>query len=224
MKRTILATLAGVTVGAVCGVAIQLKRDSKQPAIELNTGSVADPTAIARGGPVQSDAQTLAKRSLPPEHPVKARDHSSGSEGSSPSAIALSTPADFGPASQLSFRQALESVASPQTSHAQKQAAWKQLRESGKLDQAIGELEQQAANDPRVAEYSAALGQAYLQKCATIQDTREQGLLALKADQVFDAAMNLDPNNWEARFSNTFTLATDGVRGTAIEVRVPLIT
>ena len=202
MKRTILTTLTLIGVGALCGVAIQMKRDSKQPAVELNTGSVADRTTIVSGGPVPSDAQTLARRSLPREHPVKTREDSSG--GLSPSAIALSTPSA---ASQLSFRQALESVASPQTSHAQKQAAWKQLRESGKLDQAIGELEQRAANNPQVAEYPAALGQAYLQKCATIQDTREQGLLALKADQVFDAAMNLDPNNWEARFSKADALS-----------------
>ncbi len=32
------------------------------------------------------------------------------------------------------------------------------------------------------------------------QDIREQGILGMKADQSFDAALNSDPANWEARF------------------------
>ena len=62
---------------------------------------------------------------------------------------------------------------------------WKQLREAGKLDQAISELEQRVASDPRSAENAAALGQAYLQKCGTIKDVREQGILAMQADKLF---------------------------------------
>lgn len=98
-------------------------------------------------------------------------------------------------------------LVSPQTTHEQKQATWKQLRESGRIDQAIRELEQRAAKDPRVAEYPAVLGQAYLQKCATIQDVREQGILAMQADKVFDTALSLDPANWEARFTKAVALS-----------------
>ena len=96
--------------------------------------------------------------------------------------------------------QAIANLVSPQAAFSQKQAAWQQLSASGKLDQAITHLEQQVAANPKAAEYPATLGQAYLHKAGTIQDVREQGILGMKADQNFEAALALDPANWEARF------------------------
>ncbi len=105
------------------------------------------------------------------------------------------------------FRRTLDILISPQASFEQKQAAWQQLRQDGKLDQTIAELEQAATNHPTVAEYPAALGQAYLHKCATSQDVREQGILGLKADQSFDAALKLDQSNWEAGFFKAMAMS-----------------
>jgi tetratricopeptide (TPR) repeat protein len=103
--------------------------------------------------------------------------------------------------------QLVDTLVSPRASYEQKRSAWKQLRDSGKLDQAIGDLEQRMAADPRAAEYPAALGQAYLQKCGVIHDVREQGILAMQADKVFDTALNLDPANWEARYMKAVALS-----------------
>ena len=103
--------------------------------------------------------------------------------------------------------RAVDVLVSPQAAYEQKRAAWKQLRESGKLDQAIAELEQRVGADPRSADNAAALGHAYLQKCGTIQDLREQGILAMQADKVFDTALILDPSNWEARFTKAVALS-----------------
>jgi tetratricopeptide (TPR) repeat protein len=97
-------------------------------------------------------------------------------------------------------------LTSPQSTHEQKQAAWKQLRDSGKLDQAIGQLELRMAANPRDGEYPAALGQAYLKKCAILQDTREKGILVLQADKLFETALTLDPSNWDARFTKAVAL------------------
>lgn len=105
------------------------------------------------------------------------------------------------------LKQAVDILVSPQASYGQKQATWKQLRDAGKLDLAIRELEQGTAANPGVADYPAALGQAYLKKCATIQDLREQGILAMQADKLFDAALELDPANWEARFTKAVALS-----------------
>ena len=58
-----------------------------------------------------------------------------------------------------------------------------------------------------MAEYPAALGQAYFQKCGTVQGVREPGVPAMKADQVFDAALNLDPNKWEARLTKALAMS-----------------
>src|SRR5439155_3274216 len=67
--------------------------------------------------------------------------------------------------------------------------------------EAISALEQRRANDPQTAAYAAALGQAYLKKCASMEDMREQAILAMKADQTLEAALSLDPSNWEARYT-----------------------
>lgn len=105
------------------------------------------------------------------------------------------------------FRRTLDLLVSPQASFEQKQAAWQQLRQNGKLDQAIAELEQAATNNPTAAAYPAALGQAYLHKCATLQDVRDRGIFGMKADQTFDAALTLDPANWEAGFFKAMSLS-----------------
>ena len=96
---------------------------------------------------------------------------------------------------------------SPQAGYEQKQAAWKQVRDAGKFDALIGELEHRTTEDPRSAALQATLGMAYLQKCGTIQDVREQGILAMQADKVFDMALNLDSANWDARFTKAVALS-----------------
>jgi hypothetical protein len=102
--------------------------------------------------------------------------------------------------------QAVDLLVSPAANYLQKLAAWKQLRESGKLDLAIADLERRMAGSPQSGEYPSALGQAYLKKCAIIQDMREQGILAMQADKLFDSALTLDPSNWEARFTKAVAL------------------
>lgn len=98
-------------------------------------------------------------------------------------------------------------LVSPQASHAHKRAVWAQLKASGSLDQAIRELEDRTANNPTSPDCASALGQAYLQKCGTITDVREQGILAMQADKIFDTALALDPANWEARFTKAVALS-----------------
>jgi tetratricopeptide (TPR) repeat protein len=94
----------------------------------------------------------------------------------------------------------MQTLLSPQSTFDEKQGAWQQLKDSGKMDLALNELEQRTASNPNLAEYPATLGQGYLQKAATLKDIREQGILGMKADQSFDTALSLDPSNWEAGF------------------------
>src|ERR1041385_4923245 len=56
--------------------------------------------------------------------------------------------------------QTVDTLVSPQVSYEQKRSAWKQLKDGGHLDQAIGELEQRMTADPRGADNAAALGDA----------------------------------------------------------------
>jgi hypothetical protein len=183
------------------------------------------------GNPPPSDqaaarpAQTPARIAPPPAETAEARAGASEPAEESPSSEAsASEPGDTPnttsptsakvpatPPAKPSFAadisQLLQTLVSPQATYAQKQAAWKQLRDDGKLDEAIAELERAAKTDPSAAVYSAALGQAYLQKLETTQDTRDQAILAMKADQTFDQALNADPNNWDARFYKASALS-----------------
>ncbi len=120
-----------------------------------------------------------------------------------PRAAVLASPPD----EATLLRQAVDWLVSPHASFEQKQAIWQQLRQNQTLDQAIAALEQSATNNPTLPDYPAALALAYLQKCATTQDVREQGILAMKADQVFDTALALDPTHWEAGFFKAMSLS-----------------
>ena len=102
---------------------------------------------------------------------------------------------------------AVELVLSPQSPYEQKQATWKQLRQNHALDSAIAELQQRFASNPSSAECAAVLGEAYLQKCGTITDVRDQGMLAMQADKLFDTALSQDPQNWDARFTKAVALS-----------------
>lgn len=134
------------------------------------------PVRPVENRPASEDQPASETPVAPPEEPAK----------TSPGAVVLG--------------QAIQTLLAPNASFQQKQAVWGQLRSAGKLDPVIAELEQRTAANPGVAENSAVLGQAYLQKAGTIQDIREQGILGMKADQSFEAALNADPQNWDARF------------------------
>ena len=103
--------------------------------------------------------------------------------------------------------RSVDDLLSSQTPYDRKRATWKQLKEAGALDQAITELERRVTANNACAECAAVLGNAYLQKCGTSSDVREQGILAMQADKLFDAALSLDPANWEARFTKAVALS-----------------
>jgi tetratricopeptide (TPR) repeat protein len=104
---------------------------------------------------------------------------------------------------KLVFNQAIETLLSPQASYDQKKAVWKQLKATGKLDEAVAELEQRVASDPNSADAATALGEGYYKEAGQTDDVREKAMLAMKADQTLEAALNLDPSSWDARFTKT---------------------
>ena len=81
---------------------------------------------------------------------------------------------------------------------------FQQLVQSGQIDQAIAELKQRAADNPNDPEIPTTLGEAQLNKVKALHDTggdyNEMGILAMQADQSFNAALKIDPQNWEAQF------------------------
>jgi tetratricopeptide (TPR) repeat protein len=192
MKSIILAVFGtGILVGSAYVVHHkQTARDAQSnlPNEEVTIPGASQPQAAI----IVSSSQIHAQATLPPQ-PAKSNPQN---------AIEIRPRMDA-----ASVNQAVELLVSAHASHEQKQAVWKQLKHNGALDQAISELEHRTAGDPSCPECAAALGQAYLQKCGTISDVREQGILAMQADKVFDSALSLDPANWEARFTKAVALS-----------------
>ncbi len=166
------------------------------PSIAKTDSEPSAPTASAPG-PAQENHAVAESAEEPTEAAV----------ATAPPRMSISAPSMTRTSVPPSFSAELRTLVSPQASYTQKQAAWKQLRDSGQLDQAIGQLEQAVKNEPSVAEYSAELGRAYLQKLGATQDIRQKSILAMQADQTFDEALKLDPNNWDARFYKAAALS-----------------
>ena len=194
MKSLIFGVLS---VAALAGAWVCLSRAKAPPAAAIQP--VVEASAAAAGETPLRAEPAPAPRRMPPDSPAQpaaAQPHKVAAAGT---ARAVQDAAMVG--------RTVDLLVSREATYGQKQAAWKQLRDAGRLDEAIHDLEQRMAADPRSAEYPSELGQAYLKKCAMLDDIREQGLLALQADKLFDSALAMDPANWEARFTKALAMS-----------------
>ena len=89
-------------------------------------------------------------------------------------------------------------------SAAEKHDLFQQLIKDGQMDAAMAELKQRMTDNPNNAQLPTTLGEAQLNKVRAIKeaggDLNEMGILAMQADQSFNAALKIDPQNWEANF------------------------
>jgi hypothetical protein len=192
-SKSLTVALAFLGVGVMGGMIISRNWQTPPPAPA--------PVVESTPGPMTDETQTEKITAPKPELP---RNVSTGTNDARPAPMATAPANDLKPAIASSLSQAVDTLVSPQASFQQKRAALKQLRDAGELDQAIELLKQGAANNPASAEYPAALGQVELQKAGVVSQNggsiNEMGILGMQADQSFDAALKLDPANWEAQF------------------------
>src|SRR5439155_940291 len=73
-------------------------------------------------------------------------------------------PPTTGAVEATAITGAVDILISLDSSYGQKQTAWRQVIEAGKLDDVIAALEQRRAAEPLVADYAAGLGHGYLKK------------------------------------------------------------
>jgi tetratricopeptide (TPR) repeat protein len=106
---------------------------------------------------------------------------------------------------------AIDQLIAPQTTFGQRWALWEQLRKAGRLAEAVGALKQLADQNPNDATLATTLGEAEIDQVRDILehggDPNSVSILALQADQNFNAALTLEPTNWEAQFEKAATLA-----------------
>jgi tetratricopeptide (TPR) repeat protein len=196
MKCLILAV---VCFGVTCGTISYLHRQKTAP-----------------NPPAEPAAETVPSRSMEDTPPTKAAVQESEPAPSATAANPRQAPLAAPVVSEVKpdnsknstpFQQAIDILVSRQTSFQQRQAAWKQLRDAGGLDQALESLKQSATNNPSSAESSLALGEAYVYKLQTLRDFHQVAILALQADQSFNSALQIDPANWEAQFFRAAALS-----------------
>lgn len=200
MKRLILAM---VSVGVIGGAALYLNRQKAAPV------SPAQPTTEAASTRTPEETQSVKGDAMQQTEPRVSTTATDSSQTSHVSPVSNEPKPDnsTNSAASTAFRRAMDILVSPQTSFQQRQAAWKQLRDAGELDQALATLKQGATSNPSSAEYPTVLGEAYVYKLQTIRDFHEVSILALQADQSFNKALGLDPANWEARFFKAASLS-----------------
>jgi hypothetical protein len=200
MKRLILAV---VSVGVIGGTALYLNPQKTAPV------SPAEPMAEAAPRRKMEDTQSVKDIAMQQTEPQVSAAASDSNQPPLASQVLNEVKPDNSTNSTppTAFRQAIDILVSPQTSFQQRQAAWKQLRDAGELDQALASLKQGVANNPTSAEYPTDLGEAYVYKLQTIRDFHEVSILALQADQSFNTALGLDPANWEAQFFKAAALS-----------------
>jgi tetratricopeptide (TPR) repeat protein len=105
-----------------------------------------------------------------------------------------------------SLAEIMAELTDPDLTEDQRQKLWKELADAGRLDELLAAFESAAENDPNDADKRFQLGSAYIQKLYTVGDM-EKGTWAIKADKAFDAALAIDGQHWEARFSKAVSLS-----------------
>jgi len=86
----------------------------------------------------------------------------------------------------------------------EKHELFQKIVKDGQIDDVIAALKQRAVDNPNDASVPTTLGEAQLNKVKALKeagaDINELGILAMQADQSFNTALKIDPQNWEAQF------------------------
>ena len=94
----------------------------------------------------------------------------------------------------------------PGLTEADREQIWQEIRDAGLMDEVLGILEAAVAANPSDPAAHLALAGGYLNKIFE-ESGPAAGQWAVKADQSLDTALELDPNNWEARFTKAVALS-----------------
>lgn len=198
MKSFIIALII-LCVAGVAGTVFYLNRQKAPPL----------------SAPMVESAPGLATAQTPPEKIVAPKREASqtiSSDVSEPVKVSVAVPAagEVKPDDAANaVRKAIDVLLSAKNG-AQKHELFQQLIKSGQIDQAIAELKQRALDNPNDPEIPITLGEAQINKVGAIHeaggDINEQGILAMQADQNFNAALKIDPANFEAQLVKAISM------------------
>lgn len=191
--KSFLLLLVGLGVGLVCSV-LYFKSQSPPPAPAPVVEATPAPVVRSEIIPIEPKPAPVAIETKSEPEPPPATNSAAGTAESEAAAA---------------LRKTIDALLNPQF-HGQKLALFDRLRTSGQIDDAIAELQRRAKENPEDANIQTTLGEAMLNKVRLLHETgadvNEQGILAMQADQTFNAALKIDPKSWEAQFVKYSTM------------------
>ncbi len=169
--------------------------------------------APATPAPVAASSTSETAQAAPETQPVQTSEaapvRAVPAAASAPAAVAAAAPVD---AKTNDTANAIsKTVDALLSARGDKSNMLDQLRKSGQLDDVIAELQRRAAANPTDSGIPTTLGEALLNKVRGMHDAdpnnyNEMGILAMQADQQFNAALKIDPQNWEANFVKSVSM------------------
>jgi tetratricopeptide (TPR) repeat protein len=123
---------------------------------------------------------------------------------STPRARAVSVDIDV---ADTPIHQLVELLADEGLTNLDRQQIFQELRDEDRIDEYLETIERLCAADPENDDLQVALGNAYLQKLFGVGNTPEAGEYAYKSDAAFDRALEIDDQNWNARFTKAVSLS-----------------
>jgi tetratricopeptide (TPR) repeat protein len=198
--KSFIITLIIVCATATAGTVIYLDRQ-KTPRT---------PTPVVESSPKQAEEAPQEKIAVSKPESQPAVSQNADASSQIPvvnSAVNETNPDDD---STNSIHKSVDALLSAKNGR-QRQELFDQLQKGGQLDSVISELQQRAAQNPNDPEIPTTLGEAELNKLRAVRDAggdnNDIGILAMQADQNFNAALKIDPSNWEAQFVKASALA-----------------
>lgn len=195
MKKSVIAIV--VLCGFAAGAIIYFNRLKSPP----------PPVPVVESPSVETVAQSQPEKmaplrqDLPPASSIK------------PSNVPPATPVVSEPKTDdaaSAIRKTVDALLSAKSA-AEKHELFQELLKSGQMDQAIAELKQRATENPDDPEIPTTIGEALINQVGAIHaaggDINEQGILAMQADQSFNAALKIDPNNYEAQLVKSISMS-----------------
>ncbi|HSY42553.1 MAG TPA: hypothetical protein VK811_01495 [Candidatus Acidoferrum sp.] len=189
--KTFITTLLVGCVAIIAGAIVYLDHQ-KGPTT---------PKAVAEASASQPDESASPENvPTPALQPVAQKTNTSATVAVSPPSAPTNAPAD----SASPAHKKAEALLSAK-SGADKRALFDELRKDGQLPEVIAELKQMATDNPNNPEIPTTIGEAELNEIRALKesgssDNDQIGIMAMQADQEFNAALQIDPQNWEAQF------------------------
>jgi tetratricopeptide (TPR) repeat protein len=191
MKSSVIAII--IACGVIVGAIVRLNRPKTSPA----PAPVVESSPAEAVAPAPPEKITVPKPEAPKIIPASA-DKLAEIPAATPAANETKPEDAAG-----SIHKLVDALLSAK-SRPEKHNLFQQLLKDGQMDAAIAELKQRAADNPDNPQLPTTLGEAQLNKVSALYaaggDRNEMGILAMQADQNFNAALKIDPQNWEANF------------------------